>query len=107
MPYNDPDATDPMTLTGVVIETEDDRAMREMADCFVEEYMRLGFDPERLLHLFKTRGYVGPFMAYQALGEPAIRTLIEQHAQRRGPVRITPPEPESAPGINIPLTVLG
>ncbi len=107
MPYNDPDATDPMTLTGVVIETEDDRAMCEMADCFVEEYTRLGFDPQRLLHLFKTRGYVGPFMAYQALGEPAIRALIEDHALRRGHVRSAACEPESAPGINIPLTVLG
>ena len=107
MPYNEPDATDPMTLTGVVIETEDDQAMREMADCFVEEYTRLGFDPERLLRVFKTRGYVGPFMAYKALGEPAIRKLIEEHAQRRGPVRSAPPEPESASGINIPLNVLG
>ena len=106
MPYNDPDATDPMTLTGVVIETEDDQAMREMADCFVEEYTRLGFDPERLLHVFKTRGYVGPFMAYRALGEPAIRALIEDHARRRGPVRSAPPETEPTAGINIPLTVL-
>ena len=106
MPYNDPDATDPMTLTGVVIETEDDRAMREMADCFVEEYTRLGFDAERLLHLFKTRGYIGPFMAYSALGEPAIRALIEEHARRRGPVRSTPPEAEPTAGVNIPLPVL-
>ena len=107
MPYNEPDATDPMTLTGVVIETEDDRALREMADCFVEEYTRLGFDPQRLLHMFKTRGYVGPFMAYSALGEPAIRALIEEHARRRGPVRSASCGSESAPGINIPLNVLG
>ena len=107
MPYNDPDATDPMTLTGVVIATEDDRAMREMADCFVEEYMRLGFDSERLVHLFKTRGYIGPFMAYSALGEPAIRALIEEHARRRRPVRSTPCGHESARRVKIPLNVVG
>ncbi len=78
MPYDDPDATDPMTLHGVVVETESDAAMRDMAECFVEEYIRSGFDEDRILKMFKTTGYAGPFLAYQTLGEDAIRRIIDE-----------------------------
>ena len=78
MPYDDPDATDPMTLRGVVVETENEDAIRDMAECFVEEYMRSGFDAERIMKMFKTQGYVGPFLAYQTLGEDAIRRVIAE-----------------------------
>ena len=77
MPYDDPDATDPMTLHGVVVETESDAAMCDMAECFVEEYIRSGFDAERILKMFQTQGYAGPFLAYQTLGEDAIRRIID------------------------------
>ncbi|MFQ5422443.1 MAG: hypothetical protein ACE5F9_00520 [Phycisphaerae bacterium] len=77
MPYDDPDATDPMTLHGVVFETTDGAAMRDMAECFVEEYLRNGFDGARILKMFQTRGYAGPFLAYQSLGEDAIRRIID------------------------------
>lgn len=85
MPYDDPDATDPMTLHGVEVEAESDAAMREMAECFVEEYIRLGFDADRILKMFQTQGYAGPFLAYQTFGEECIRALIDEHLQRRGP----------------------
>ncbi len=78
MPYDDPDATDPMTLHGVVVETENDAAMRDMAECFVEEYIRGGFDADRILKLFQTQGYAGPYLAYQTLGEDAIRRIIDE-----------------------------
>ncbi len=78
MPYDDPDATDPMTLHGVVVETESDAAMRDMAECFVEEYIRSGFDVDQVLKMFQTRGYAGPFLAYQTLGEDAIRRIIDE-----------------------------
>ena len=78
MPYDDPDATDPMTLHGIVVETESDAAMREMAECFVEEYIRGGFDEDRILKMFQTQGYAGPFLAYQTLGEDAIHRIIDE-----------------------------
>ena len=78
MPYDDPDPTDPMTLHGVVVETESDDAMRDMAECFAEEYIRSGFDEGRILKLFQTQGYAGPFLAYQTLGEDAIRRIIDE-----------------------------
>ena len=104
MPYGEPDATDPMTLHGVVVKTEDDRAIREMAECFVEEYIRLGFDADRILRMFKTRGYAGPFLACQTLGEEVIRSLIAEYMQRRGPLqhRITV-ERRTGGGIALPV----
>lgn len=85
MPYDDPDPTDPMTLHGVGVETDDPEAMRNMAACFVEEYLRMGFDAERVMHLFQTKGYAGPHMAYEALSEPVIQALIDEEIRRRGP----------------------
>lgn len=38
MPYDDPDPTDPMTLHSVVVETRDNSAMTDMAECFIDEY---------------------------------------------------------------------
>ncbi len=80
MPYDEPDATDPMTLHGVVCETADDSAVREMAECFIEEYLRLGFDAERLLALFRNRGFAGARLALEALGEERIRAMISEQA---------------------------
>ncbi len=88
MPYDDPDPVDPMTITGVAFETSDDSAVREMAACMIEEYLRLGFDEDRLLKMFRVSGYVGPYMAYQALGEEAIRAMIAEYAG----LRLRPPE---------------
>ena len=87
MPCNDPDPTDPMTLHGVGVETEDAGANRKMARCFIEEFCRMGFDRERLLHMFRKREYAGPFMAYQDLGEAEILTLIDEEIALRGPRR--------------------
>lgn len=85
MPYADPDATDPMTLHGVVVETENDEAMVEMATCFIEEYARLGFDAGRIERMFQTPGYAGPAMALHVLGEERIRELIAEDVAWRAP----------------------
>ncbi len=83
MPYDNPDATDPMTLHGVSVETGDDRAMHEMAECFVEEYMRSGFDPDRIMQMFEAQEYAGPYLACRTLGENAIRKMIDSQMRLR------------------------
>ncbi len=85
MPYDDPDATDPMTLHGVSCETDSDQAHRDMSACFVEEYFRLGFTREQILKMFRTKGYAGPHLAYEMFGEEAIVALIDEYALRWGP----------------------
>ncbi len=85
MPYEDSDPTDPMVLHGVILDTDSEQAHREMAACFVEEYLRLGFSPGRILKMFQTKGYAGPYLAYEILGEEAIASLIDEYARRWGP----------------------
>jgi len=84
MPYEDPDVTDPMTRHGVMFETENGEAMREMALCFIEEYRRSGLDRDRLLQLFATKDYAGPHLAYMTLGEQVIREMIDACMLRWG-----------------------
>ncbi len=84
MPYDDPDPTDPMTLHGVVVETDDPTAMREMAACFIDEYLRMGYTRDRVQSMFRIPQYVGPYMAYESLGEEAIAELIDEIASRWG-----------------------
>lgn len=87
MPYDDPDPTDPMTLHGVAVEVEDDSAMRAMAECFIEEYARMGFSEEMLFRVFRNPGYAGPYLAYRSLGEAWIVERITQQMALRGPRR--------------------
>ncbi len=87
MPYSEPDDTDPMMLNGVLLEDGESpplEAVREMAECFVDEYARLGFDANRILHMFRTKGYAGPYMATEILGEKAIHDLVDLVLARRG-----------------------
>ena len=84
MPHNDPDPTDPMTLHGVVVETDDPSTMREMASCFIDEYLRMGCTRDRVLSMFRIPQYVGPYMAYESLGKQAITELIDEIAASWG-----------------------
>ena len=84
MPYDDPDPTDPMTLHGVVVETDDPTAMREMATCFIDEYLRMGCTRDSVLGMFRIPQYVGPYMAYESLGKETITELINEIAARWG-----------------------
>ncbi|GFO82625.1 MAG: hypothetical protein A49_22520 [Methyloceanibacter sp.] len=106
MPYDDPDPTDPMTLHSVVVETRDNSAMTDMAECFIDEYARLGFDADRILHLFNSKGFAGPYMAARALGEDRIRELVERVLARWGGRRDAAGVRSGADG-SLNLTVLG
>jgi hypothetical protein len=90
MPYDDPDPTDPMTLHGVECPTEDDEAVREMAECFIEEFARMGFDEDRLMRMFTVNGYAGPNLALRTLGENVIRSMISEQlgVRRQAPSRV-------------------
>jgi hypothetical protein len=85
MPYDDPDATDPMTLTGVELVVDEPGAVREMAACFIEEYVRLGLSAEAIAELFECGDFAGPDMAFRQLGPDVIRAMIEEHLDLRGP----------------------
>lgn len=86
MPYKDPDPTDPSMLVGVVLPAEAE-TMTDMAYVFAEEFARLGYDKTALLWLFKNPRYAGAHGAYQALGEEAVRTIVDECIAAWGGVR--------------------
>lgn len=79
MPYLEPDETDPMDLNGMVIQTDED-VTREMADCFIMEYMRLGYPADRIIAMFQLPLYIGPYRAWQSLGGETISAMIDDCA---------------------------
>ncbi len=79
MPMREPGPEDPMELVGVRLPVNDDTALREMAECFAEEFIRLGHGVEAVLALFKNPLYAGPHEAYRNLGEERICEMIEKY----------------------------
>ena len=77
MPYGDPDPTDPNVLVGVGLPAEAG-TMTEMAYVFAEEFCRMGWDAQRILRVFSNPFYAGAYRAYRALGESAVREIVEE-----------------------------
>ena len=53
-----------------------------MAECLVEEYVRLGWSERRLLGLFTNPLFLATHRVYQQKGEAYVRALIAQVAAR-------------------------
>lgn len=82
MPYSEPDGTDPLERIGVTVPVDDiEESTREMAEVFIEEYLRLGHSPGRILSLFRRPFYAGPHQALVRLGEAEIERLIDSKAR--------------------------
>ncbi|MFQ5883457.1 MAG: hypothetical protein ACE5I9_13475 [Candidatus Methylomirabilales bacterium] len=64
---------DPMELIGVALPEGD---MEEMAECLVEEFVKMGLRDEDLLHLFKSPFYIGTYRIYREKGEDYVKALI-------------------------------
>ena len=77
MPHNEPDATDPMSLTGVEVPAAEEEVV-EMARSFAEEFAAGGWSAERLLTLFRNPFYAGPHLAWVQLGETRVRGRIDE-----------------------------
>jgi hypothetical protein len=75
MPKDEFDFDDPMELSGVVLPT-DESTTDAMCECFIEEYMRLGYDAHQVLALFKNPYYVGMRMVLNERGENFVRARI-------------------------------
>ncbi len=79
MPLREPDPQDPMELVGVRLPVAGQGALAEMAECFAEEFIRLGHGRDNVFELFKNPFYVGPHKAYCELGEERIREMINRY----------------------------
>lgn len=83
MPKDEFDFEDPFELNGMAFLTHEDTT-NDMARTFIEEFLRMGYGPERILALFRDRHYLGPNRAYEKQGEPFIRELITEAFARWG-----------------------
>lgn len=98
MPYDEPDASDPLEAMAVELPATRE-AWRDMACCFAEEFARLGFGVERIRLLFETPFYQGPFKARQVLGKTEIEALIAEALFLFGRPK---PEIQDAPEVEVP-----
>ena len=99
MPKDEFDFEDPLELNGVAMLTQED-ATDAMCECFVEEFIRLGYNPQQVLALFRNPQYLGPHMAFEKRGEPFIRDLIAEVFARWGKVVTWPGENPLTPALS-------
>ena len=83
MPKNEFDFEDPLELNGVAFLTEEDTSA-EMAECFAEEFMRMGYNHKQVLALFRNPHYTGPNMVLANKGEPFVCEIIAETFARWG-----------------------
>ncbi len=86
MPMRETDPQDPMELVGVQLPVADEKALDAMAECFAEEFIRLGHSEEEVLALFESPFYAGPHRAYCKLGETRIREMITHYGRIFRPI---------------------
>lgn len=80
-PTKEPEEDDPFELNAVGVSDPSGESLHEMAACFAEEFLRLGFPPGRVLALFESPRYPLAHGALNALGYPAIREIVANAAR--------------------------
>lgn len=83
MPKDEFDFDDPLELNGVALCTDEDTS-RDMAECFIEEYMRLGYNHKHLLAFFRNPHYLGMNMVLENKGEAFVKDIIREVFARWG-----------------------
>ena len=83
MPKDEFDFEDPLELNGVGLICEEDTT-ELMTECFVEEFMRLGYNHTQILALFRNPHYLGMNLALQNRGEQFVRDKIAEVFARWG-----------------------
>ena len=77
MPHDEFVDEDPMRLVGMVLPGEPGQ-LEAMAECFVEEYVRMGWDERRLMTLFVNPMFLATHRIYRQKGEGYVRGLIRR-----------------------------
>ncbi len=90
MPKDEFDFDDPMELNGVGFVCHEDTT-DAMAECFIEEFLRLGYNHKQILALFRNPHYLGMHMVLEKRGEPFVRERITEVFARWGRTVVWPP----------------
>ena len=83
MPKDEFDFEDPLELNGVALLTQEDTT-DAMCECFIEEFMRMGYNGKQILALFREPQYLGMKLVLEKRGEEFIRKSIAEVFARRG-----------------------
>jgi len=75
MPKDEFDLEDPLEAVAVELPSDEDTLV-PMAECFIEEFMRMGYSQEQVFGLFTNPMYAGPLMVTRARGTAFVRQLI-------------------------------
>lgn len=75
---------DPMDLIGMVLPGEPGQ-LEAMAETFVEEYVRMGWDERRLMALFTQPLFMATYRIYRLKGEQYVRQLIRRMLEKWSP----------------------
>jgi hypothetical protein len=87
MPKDEFDFEDPLELNVVALLTEEDTT-EAMCECFIEEFMRLGYNHKQILALFRNPHYLGMNMVMEKRGEQFVRDQITEIFARWGRLRL-------------------
>jgi hypothetical protein len=83
MPKDEFDFEDPLELNGVALVTEEDTT-EAMCECFIEEFMRMGYGHKQILALFRNPHYLGMNMVLEKRGEAFVRERVAEVFARWG-----------------------
>ena len=83
MPKDEFDFEDPLELNGVTLFTQEDTT-DTMCECFIEEFMRMGYNAKQVLALFRNPQYLGMKMVMEKRGEEYVGSTIAEVFRRWG-----------------------
>jgi hypothetical protein len=83
MPKDEFDFEDPLELNGMALLTKEDTT-DAMCECFIEEFMRMGYSAEAILTLFRNSHYLGMNMVLEKRGEQFVCGCITDTYARWG-----------------------
>jgi len=73
----EPEPDDPLELTGVMLAVPDEASLKEMAICFVEEFLRDGWSDEQLWAMFRNPHCRGPYLVWRQKGDAYVDAVIQ------------------------------
>ena len=77
MTRKESEADDPIEMIGIQLSNQTEEQLRDMALCFAEEFVREGWDEEKLMKMFKSPFYQGPYMVWKQKGDEYVKSVID------------------------------
>ena len=81
-----PEADGPVERVAMAVPSDDGRSLEEMALCFANEFIAMGWSVQAIRDMFQKPFYHGPYTVYQKKGiafvDEVIQRAKEEHQRR-------------------------